>query len=60
MIFILKNLKLKIIIIIFNEAFNIVRKLKLLIITINDFVLFYYFKIFKIKRIVRKRENIKT
>ena len=51
---------MKIIIIIFNKAFNILRKFELLINIINDFILFRYFKMFDIKKIMRKNEKFKT
>lgn len=58
--FILKDLKSRVIIIISNKTFFIVRKLELLINAINDFVVFYYFKMFDNKIIVYKIKNIKT
>ena len=60
MIFILKSLKSKTIITIFNETLNIIQNFESLINTINDFILLYYFKMFKIKKIINKNENIKT
>ena len=44
----------------FNKAFNIIKKFESLINIINDFILFRYFKMFDIKKIVRKNENLKT
>ena len=60
MIFILKDLKSKTIIIIFNKTLDIVQKSKLLINAINDFILFRCIKMLKIEKIVRKYKNIKT
>ena len=60
MIFILKNLYSKTIMIISNKAFNIIRKVELLINAINDFVLFNYIKTFYIREIVNKKKYIKT
>ena len=60
MIFILRDYKARTTIIIFNKTFNIFKKFGLLINAINDFVLFNYFKIFNIKRIMRKSKYLKT
>ena len=45
---------------IFNKTFDIFEKSRLLINTINDFILFRYFKMFCVKKIIRERKNIKT
>ena len=58
MIFILKDLQSKIIIIIFNKSFDIVRKIGPLINAINNFILFRYFEI--IEKIIKKNKYIKA
>ena len=60
MIFILRNLRSKTIIIISNKTFNIVRKIESLINAINNFILFRYLEVFYIERIVNKSKYIKT
>ena len=55
----MKNLRSKIIITISNKTFNIIRKIELLINATNNFILFHYFEMFYIKKIVNKNEYIK-
>ena len=60
MIFVLKDFRSRIIMTILNEAFNIVRKIELLINATNNFVLFRYFEMPYIKRIINKNKYIKA
>ena len=60
MIFILKDFRSRIIIIIFNKTFNIIREIELLISATNNFILFRCFEISYIERIINKSKYIKT
>ena len=60
MIFVLKAFRLKIIIIILNKTFNIVREIELLINAINNFILFRYFEMFYVEKIINKSKYVET
>ena len=60
MIFVLKDFRSRTIITISNKTFNIVREIELLINATNNLVLFRYFKMSYIKKIINKSEYVKT